>query len=173
MQYVAPDRWKLALTGYIAVGALAGLLIEPLSQGFAAAGAKPVLGVVIVANLVYPALIVAVATWHPRARLVPLGAVLSLLAFTAVRMAWRDIRIWEWSPDLFAQTIHPVIVMGTIVAAIVAAIVCVGLRGVRVVGVADAHLRCGRCGYLVRTLGSERPIASEDKCPECGASFQS
>lgn len=169
MHYVSPDRWKWALLGYGCSGGAAALLIEPLSQAFALAGTKPVLGVTAVANLIYPALIVAVAVWHPRGRLVLPGALLSLLAFTALRMAWRDIRVWEWSPDLFAQTVHPVIVAAAIVAAMIGAAVCAALRGVRRVGIADAHLRCSACGYLVRTAEAGQCIASVDHCPKCGA----
>lgn len=171
MRHVSPDRWKWALIGYGSAGVAAAALIEPLGNAAAMAGVNGVLGVVLVANLIYPAAVIAVAVWYPRLRLIPPGAVLSLVGFTAVRMAWRDIRFWNWTPDLFLSTVHPIIVAGTVVAAMVAAGACLALRGIRRVGIADAHLRCGACGYLVRKAAAGEPIAGRAQCPECGAAI--
>lgn len=164
-RYIPPERWPWALGVYAGSGVIVALSAEPLAALAARLGLRPVLGIVLMANLLYPTAILAAAVWFPRKRLVPLGVLCTLLAFTVTRGLLRDWHFWLWPPSfLLGNVLHPVIVAGTLVSAGLGVFGAALARPWRRVGRPDDHLRCPACGYLLHGIRAER-------CPECGVPY--
>lgn len=162
-RFILPDRWPWALGAYAFAGALVALSTEPLVALATRSGAPAQVGIVVMANVLYPLGIIACAIWFPRVWLVPLGALLALIAFTVTRGVRHDWHVWLWPPGfLFQQILHPVIVVGSVVSVGLGMGAAALIRPWRRVGLPDEHERCPACGYLLRGVTSGR-------CPECGA----
>lgn len=162
MQHVPPQRWSIGVLVAGVGGAAAALAIEPLTLLATRAGVHHAAGTVIGANVLYPAAVIAAGAYFPRARMVPLFVLAALLAFMLARSAVRDWHFWAWSPAFVATSLHPVIVVGGIVAGGLAAGATALLRPWRVVGLPDEPSRCRACGYCLAGVESAQ-------CPECGA----
>lgn len=162
VRYVAPHRWPVMLL-IAGVGALAtAIILEPVGLLTTRFGnLPPQIPVVIFVNLIYPACIVAAAVYYPRARWVPVITLLAIASFTLGRALVRNWHVWEWRLPFVGEVLHPIVVVGGIVAGIFAAIATVVAQRFRTVGLPDAHNRCAACGYLLQGLGA-------GPCPECG-----
>jgi hypothetical protein len=112
-------------------------------------------------NLMLPLGAVVLAAWYPRVRVALPGGLLVGAAFIVERIAEFNPLFWQWTGKFIAGRTHPVSVVAMIGCALLASFAAMLVSPFRRVGLADQHLRCPRCGYLMAGLTS-------DGCPECG-----
>jgi hypothetical protein len=165
VQHVPPERWPWAIALYALLPLAIALLIQPAQLVADRAGAHPAAAIVVGVNIVLPLSIVAVALWYPRRRTVLAAPVLALVGFTVGRALVRDARVWVWTPGFLLSVLHPIVVAACVASGVIALTAASVVRLWRRVGLADEHQRCGNCGYLCIGL-------PENRCPECGASFE-
>lgn len=164
IQYVAPGRWPWALAAYAAGGVIVALAPQAISAAAARWGGPRQLGIVLAVNVLFPVVVIAASLYYPRVRMALLGAVVTLAAFTLTGGLMRDWHFWMWPISfLTSNVLHPSMMVGAVVSALLGAGAARLIRPWRRVGLPDEHLRCSACGYLLTgTHGS--------KCPECGMS---
>ena len=145
----------------IAWGVAVGLAATPMQLIAQRQTGRGALGIVIAVNFLLPLGAFLVAIWYPRVRAAIPGGLLVGAGFIVERIAEVNPAVWNWSPKFVALHTHPISVAASVGCAIVGAIAATLVKPFRRVGLADQHLRCPVCGYLMTGL----PSAG---CPECG-----
>jgi hypothetical protein len=161
MRYVAPDRWKSVILLYLAWGAVVGAAATPMQMISQRQTGRGAIGIMIAVNLLLPLGAIALAVWYPRVRIAFPGGLLAGAAFIIERIAESNPSFWQWTLKYVGLHMHPVSVVAAIGSAILASVTAMIVSPFRRVGLADQHLRCPRCGYLMSGLTSAG-------CPECG-----
>lgn len=159
MRYIEPGRWPQMLGFYLALGLLAGSGVAQW-LGQRSLG-RPGLGTATAINLLLPLGAVGLAFAYPSRRVAAGGGVLLTAGYVLGTAFRSDPRFWLWTPAMLPQITHPVQLPATLAYVLIGVGVAWAVRGWRRVGLADAHLRCRACGYLL--VGVPGP-----RCPECG-----
>ena len=141
------------------MGLLVGLFCIPIGGGLAARGQRPGLAIAFAVNAILPLVAVGLGVWHPRPMIAALGGVLTYASFAVGGLAAQWPRFWEWSPATAVSVAHPVLVLGAVASAGLAAIAAGMVSPWRVVGLPPDPARCPVCGYARGGLA---------RCPECG-----
>jgi hypothetical protein len=137
------------------VGLLTGAFAVAASAWLAARGQLPGLATAIAVHAILP--LTAVAVWHPAGFTAALGGVLTYAALALGGLAVQWPQFWQWSPSTAVTLAHPILPVGALASAGLAALV---VSPWRVVGLPPDPARCPGCG----DARGELP-----RCPECGA----
>jgi len=164
MKFVPPDRWRAILLAYCLGGLALGLCNRPLNLLALNLGIRPGLGTALDVNILMSVFAVVAAFFYPRIWTAWLGGFLGSAAFYFGMRLVQSPNVTTWSAKGSFLGVHPILVAACLGYGVLGTLTSVTVRPWRIVGLADAHLRCKSCGYLLIGLGGP-------KCPECGTAF--